>query len=171
MSKDSNIPNNYFNNLPDKIWAKIDQMDDRVKEHAPHFHALSQSNPYKVPDAYFETFESRLQLLGWGRILSLKVIRPYFVAASILLVAVLSWIMMPENSTDDPGADDLLYADVYDYYSDEIEYIDQNLLVGFEADDFEEASLVTEELTEEEIYLYEEAILQEMTDQELLGIL
>ena len=171
MSKGNNIPDNYFNKLPGQIWEKVDQLDDEVEKNAPQFYALSQSNPYRVPETYFETFESRLKLQPHGRIISMQALRPLLVAASILAVAVLSWVMMPQFSTEDQMEDDLMFADVYDYYSDDIELADQDLFVDFEVEDFEESSLVTEELTEEEIYLYEEAILQEMTDQELLGIL
>ena len=171
MSKDSNIPKNYFNELPGKVWGKIDQLEDRVEENAPRFYELSQSNPYHLPEGYFESFRSKLKLQPKGRVISMNVIRPYLVAASVLAVAVLSWVMLPNNAGDEIVEDGLLYADVYEYYSEDIDLSDQDLFLDFEEEDFEESSLVSEELTEEEIYLYEEAILQEMTDQELLGIL
>ena len=160
MSKDSNIPKNYFNELPGKVWGKIDQLEDRVEENAPRFYELSQSNPYHLPEGYFESFRSKLKLQPKGRVISMNVIRPYLVAASVwryrnqgqgeasvLAVAVLSWVMLPNNAGDEIVEDGLLYADVYEYYSEDIDLSDQDLFLDFEEEDFEEEEEEEEEET------------------------
>jgi len=55
-----NIPEDYFDNFADRMAHNIHEMEDD-KSMAPTLHNLDHSEPYTVPDVYFQNIPQRLR--------------------------------------------------------------------------------------------------------------
>ncbi len=168
INKD-NIPNKYFEDFPQKIIEGINLLEDDVQSEAPLLFSISQKASYQMPDQYLENFYRSLDIDSKPKTRILRKLMPYVAAASFILLAGFGLTFF--NNINSATEDELELMDVYEFYVDNIDEIDNTTLIGMiDEADVEEVDFF-EDLTAEEIEMYEEAILHNMTDQELLDIL
>lgn len=140
----------------------------------PNLGKLDQSNPFKTPDGYFESFEDRLM----GRIENasspkqkptkvIRMLKPILsIAASLALFVMLvqypvRHYLLNETVATEQG--ETVNADSFDMYSASLSMVDENTLIGTfvagEGQEIEEnisqdemMSYLSSRLTEAEIY-------------------
>lgn len=162
------IPDNYFERLAKNIEAGIHNLEDNVEQDAPLLHKYGRLETYKVPEGYFDSLFGKLNIKA-HRTSSIRRLIPYSVAASIAMVFLLSWFWVNEFGNN--NSTQLALEDVYDYYIENAGLIDQELIVDLSFEDVDEDIFDFENLSEEDLELYTQEIINEMTDQELLDIL
>lgn len=156
MLNKKNLPNNYFEKLPEDILGKISALNDELEENAPLLSKMQTLNPYKVPSGYFEH-----GAFDFGKIKKPVPVYllPMRIAASLIFIMLIGWTFVKiDKGTSDP---DLAEADVFDYYLDNVDELDDDIF----REVYAEAVYGPEEINEEEILL--DILLTEFSDTEL----
>ena len=148
-----NIPDDFFDNLPDRILNRISE-----EEHTEHTQELLDNskilpelrsqNPYKVPEKYFD-------LLAGRKIVNPNKIRKLTMITSIAASLLIMMLIIVENGSNDISISE---DDIIAYYVDDLQDIEHDLLSELIVVDEEEASI--------EDYILEEMI-SELSDSEL----
>lgn len=162
MFNKKNIPKDYFDKLPGKIFESVDLIEDALSEDAPLLFRESQKNPYKVPVEYFQ--KSRAQILKTNRSVKRLNFRPLLAAASLAFIAVISWTIVQSN--DLKIDDEFAESDVWNYYLENVDDMDDDVFQNVYAEAISEEE--SEELYEEDILL--NLLLDEFSDNELEGL-
>jgi len=149
------IPEDYFDSLADKLLNKINVMEDDLAKVAPTLASLDKSEPYSVPNNYFELLTDNI--CGSVKPKERKLMRFFsygLVAASLLLVM---YTFVLKNTIVAPQNDYNLMAE---YYSEENKYEEAYSILSDGLDN----------IPEEELDLYMEVILDDFSDEELSAL-
>jgi len=167
MYKD-NLPKKYFEALPKKIWARMISVDDDIINTAPNLSKFNKHNPYKVPEKYFNNLRTNLFKINNRktptRVLSF---RWQYAAASFALVlaSFIGFKSLNKNATED--FKELVYEDVVDYYLLDNE-IDNSLLLELSEDNaLNDSSDEFSEISDEDLDLYIDIIIDDFTAEEI----
>ena len=163
------IPEDYFQKFPDNLEMEINNLDDNVAQEAPLLYKTSQKASYLVPEGYFEGLYDNIILKKSQASQTVFMLKPFLVAASLVAVIMLSWIFLADQNRLE--VDDLMIADVYDYYINNIEEIDNSMILDIEGIEISIEENEFSDLSEDELNLYQDALLENMQDHELLSIL
>lgn len=166
---DKNIPKGYFDNLPQKMSDLISDLKDDVQSSAPHLYRISKEKSYKVPDGYFDQFFNSLNIDQSRTISLISRFRPLVAAASIIGLVTLIWVS--GILKQDQDIEMLAMTDVYSYYYDNIDELDHDLIWEISEEEGSIEESLFEDLSQSELDLFEETIISNLTDQELLDIL
>jgi hypothetical protein len=162
------IPEDYFERKPKEVLSAIAALQDNIDVNAPLLYRYGKKEGYTVPANYFDDFYSNMQITKKSP--SIRFIRfpRLTVAASLLALVTVGWLFMKDLN---PPEDDLQLAEVYDYYIDNVEQIDQQLIYELSAEYADINDLESFYTPEEELNIIEETIIEDMTDQEFLDLL
>jgi len=161
----------YFNKFPERMKQKFNTLEDDLANNAPLLSELDKSEPYLIPDQYFEN--NQLALSGLAKrklgISKTRFIRKrLFAAASLIALMVTSWAVF--NNPTNTEEVQIAYEDIADHYLDNLEDIDLDLIYSMEEEEVD-IDLDLEDLNEEEIDLYWDYLFQDITDLELINTL
>lgn len=162
------IPNNYFEQFPDKLMQRIEQLGDEVESIAPTLHSLGKTNGYTVPENYFSKNVERIraQLPRKERFLG-RSIAAISAAAACLILGI---YVIGLGSNGIEQTDELQLAEVMEYL--ESDQTDDSLLEDFIVEELaEEMDDLTEGIPEEELDSYLNEFIDEFTDEELSDLL
>ncbi len=154
------ITEDYFEKLPDRLSEKIESLEDDLLQEAPLLHSMRDGNPYSVPHGYFKNLENQLT----QKRSSLKVsYRKYLAVAASLLLLMAIGLQWSSDVVDDSGA--LAEVELYDYYLDNLDDVDEDLIALLSED---EESLATEMLfDDDEIEIVLDELVSDLNDYEL----
>lgn len=162
------IPDKYFEQLAGKIEEGIHAMEDNVEQEAPLLNRIGKLESYIIPEGYFDGLYSKLNLPK-SRPSVIRRMMPYSIAASILMMMTLTWFWVNQN--ENTFYNQLALTEVYDYYIENESLFDQDLLIELSFEDTEKDAFDLDNLADEDLDLFTEELINEMTDQELLDIL
>lgn len=169
MPTDKNIPKGYFWRKPKEIIDAVHQLEDDIKTQAPILYSIGKEEPYNIPEGYFEGFYKSLDTSG----VKVFYLQPAFryMAAACLTIAIMSlgWLWL--QPTDPNYTDEMAMSDVYEYYIDNIDEIDESLIIDLSYEYADILDLEVDYTTDGDLDVIEESILNEMTDQEFLDFL
>lgn len=155
----SEIPKDYFKELPDLINDRISNLDDEgLKGDAPLLFSI-RKDFYKTPDNYFKTSYLRL-IEGKGKSRTLS-FRSLIMAASFIGILTFMWVFVLQNPDDESNY--FVDVDAIDYVIENPEDIDEMLLTEFLSDSQDLISL--SEQSDDEILF--DIILNDLTDLEI----
>lgn len=158
------VPNDYFENLPDRILSKIKDVHiaSDIVDSTPNLDAISKSNPYSVPENYFISIVDRNY--GKEKIKYIKLRKVISIAALCLMVLGVSWIGYTGTQEDGYFTSD----DAIAYYLDNADTIDEELYIendstkDSEGDEESEDDIVLSELLDELSYTELEELQSEL---------
>jgi len=168
MDKNKNIPKDYFNQKPQEIFDAINKLEDDVATQAPILFSLGKNEPYRIPDDYFDGFYNKLSVPKSTLKRRTLRLQPWMAAASMIGIVFLFWVFGYDNLQQD---DDIELAEVYEYYIENADLIDDSMIIVLSDDIGDDMNDVNGLNENEELDLMEQTILEEMTDQEFLDIL
>ncbi len=183
------LPEDYFDKFPDRMFSRIeeDQQDDIRSE---LLSSIKKDSPYKIPEGYFTALPDQM-ISGYkssksdqteANVKYLQPIRWMSVAAALTLLVMYAYqtrntmvvepavsdrIALPDESIILTEEESLIWEEIIDEYSDEeiwneamAELIQEN----------ESMDNFLDEITDEEIDLYLDVLLADMTDLELTSL-
>lgn len=155
----------YFEQFNHKMKKRFDELEDNLELEAPILMAIGKSENYNVPDSYFEQNHQKLQKLNHSKNASKKKRLVYLMAASFLMIGVISWhLYNPEIVQEE-----IEYVDITDHYLDNIDDIDLDLLLSIDDDDLSDIDFGM--MTDEEVEIYWSYLLEDVSDIDLTNIL
>ena len=159
------VPDNYFNNLPDRIRERINDLKDELSENAPILSSIDKDTIYKVPEYYFSGLSSQLvSARSKTRNLRLSMYRIAIAASLALLIAFgVDSVFKIDNQTEQSFAE----AEVLDYYMDNIDELDYALIADMNIEELDLDIRIAEDISDEELELYVSDILDEFSAEEL----
>ena len=159
------VPDNYFDDLPGRIQGRIESLQDDLEKHAPVLSSIDKRTVYDLPEFYFA--ESRNKLLKQrqrSRVLKFDFRRIAVAASLALLIAFGVDSVFDMNTSGDQG---FAEAEVLDYYLDNIDELDFDLIAEMELEDTDFELSFTEEISDEELDMYLSDIIDEFSAEEL----
>lgn len=165
MSK-SGIPNNYFNNLNQRIKDGINSTPDNLKENSPLLYDMRSLNGFKVPSSYFENLENDLlKIISNGKTKTIK-LKSWLMttAAGLLIVATSMFIFLDLEHVEYVNQVEFAFSDAYDFYESNLDDLDMAFLSELETD---QGDLSIEDFKDEELEEYLSLIIDDFTDSEI----
>ncbi len=163
------IPKDYFNKFPDRLSSRIEALEENIKESAPLLYKIGKAEPYQVPATYFDQLKAQIEKQTSGpKERKIGLYRWSSIAAigALLVAAILVFSLQDKESEDG-----LMANRVIEHIENDLDYVDDELL--YELVTLEETEELSEDLdlSEQEIELYFDYILDDMTDEELSDLL
>ena len=163
----NSVPHNYFNKLHERILSRIDGLEDDLLQSAPNLSRISKTGFFSVPENYFEKLQSiNYKVKSTSRLISYSY-QQLLVAAGFALLLTFVWVI---GDQDKVQSNTLAETEVFDYYLSNIEEVNGELLLDFEALNSFENNISLAEFEEYEIENYLENIVDELSIDDLLII-
>lgn len=161
----SNIPDNYFDELNKKVLNKIADLGDDLKTNAPLLSKIEKNNFYKVPDNYF---------IGHERLTLNKLKSPNrtrnlyrFSVAAVLLILLSASLWTFNIQKDIETSDAIAELNYINYLLEEDHIIESDVIISLALESDINSDLDFDELSDSELESYLNNIIDDIPLEEL----